>query len=83
MSFLRLSSVIVNTRYINRINVNPSGYSIHLMNTHSGDIVGSALFFWGSSSSDKVIDIDSVEQKEDYDIITNWVQEVSQKNKIE
>jgi hypothetical protein len=53
------------------------------MNTHSGDIVGSALFFWGSSSSDKVIDIDSVEQKEDYDIITNWVQEVSQKNKIE
>jgi hypothetical protein len=28
-----------------------------------------------------VINIDSVKQKEDYEIITNWVKEVSQKNK--
>lgn len=81
MSFLRLSSVIINTRYINRINVNPSGFSIHLMDTYSGDIAGSGVFFWGSSSSDKVINIDSVKQNEDYEIITNWLQEVSQKNK--
>jgi hypothetical protein len=51
------------------------------MDTYSGDIVGSGVFFWGSSSSDKVINIDSVKQKEDYEIITNWVKEVSQKNK--
>ncbi len=81
MSFLRLSSVIINTRYINRINVNPSGYSIHLMDTYSGDIMGSGVFFWGSCSSDKVIYINSVEQKEDYEIIKDWVQELSQKNK--
>jgi hypothetical protein len=74
-SFIKLSSIVINTRYINRIHINPSSYSIHLMDNYHGDIIGSGIFFWGSASSDKVISICSNEQEEDYNTIKDWIKD--------
>ncbi len=77
-SYIRLSRIIINTRYINRIDIDTSSYSIHLMNTHNGWLSGCSLLFFGYSSSHKIINVYS-EEKDDYKIITDYIQEVSQK----
>jgi hypothetical protein len=70
--FLKLSSVIINTRYINRIHIEPFTYSIHLIDNYTGSIFGSAFFISGDVSSEKVIKI-KAEQEKDYKIVTDWL----------
>jgi hypothetical protein len=48
------------------------------MNTHNGWLSGCSLLFFGYSSSHKIINVYS-EEKDDYKIITDYIQEVSQK----
>ena len=71
--FIRLSNVVINTAYINRINIRPKTYTINMMNNHSGDMFGSAIFFWGSLSTPYDITIDADTESKDYDKITTWL----------
>ncbi len=68
--FLRLSSVIINTAYIKKINIEHLVYKIHIANGSDGSIGGSGVVFWGNfSSDDEIITISSDKNKEDYDLM--------------
>lgn len=76
-NFIKLSNVVINTRYITKIIIKPSIYSINLIqNDCSGIIVGSSLLFWGHLPPVvREIEISSIDTPDDYKIITNWLTE--------
>jgi hypothetical protein len=71
--FIRLSNIVINTAYINRINITPTKYTINLMSNHKGDMFGSAMFFWGSLSPSEDITINIDTTPKDYDKISSWL----------
>jgi hypothetical protein len=70
-SFLKLTKRIINTRYISRIDIEPTGYKIKLMTNEIYGVWvcgGGAL---GSIKSD--INLCKTKDKMDYEIVTQWL----------
>ncbi len=66
-TFLRLSSVIINTKYIQKIIIKPDKYHIELM---SNNISGGFGFF---SSNDYEIKLCANKHPIDYKILQDWI----------
>lgn len=68
--FLKLTNIIINTRQIKYIKVNPEKITINI-----GHNVGGILMFGsgGLETNDIVVDIEKTDNKEDYKIAKNWI----------
>ena len=78
-SFLKLSKICINTKYIRNIDIKQSNYEIKLA-TPNIDI----FFIFGSGGFDFIypkINICEQESKEDYNIIKKWLLIQEEKNK--
>jgi hypothetical protein len=73
-NFLKLSTRIINTKQISEIVINPKSYSIYFSYPLSD---GFMFTFFGSftSNADKIT-IDSEKNKEDYDKVTDWINNI-------
>jgi hypothetical protein len=71
VNFIRLSSVIINTVKISKIEIQENKYCIHLMNSN---IDGFFLFSSGfiHTQNDK-IEVCKIEQPTDYNSLTDWI----------
>ena len=72
--FIRLTTTVINSNYINRILILPNKYYIY-MNNHKIDgsiILGSG----GVSSTEEYIEVCVKANKEDYKIISNWIDNI-------
>ncbi len=71
INFIKLSSNIINTKYIHKILVTPNKYYIHIINKN---INGFAFFGMGSISSENdVITVCQNTDPFDYKIVTDWI----------
>ena len=57
--FIKLSTIVINTNYINKILINPNHYSIYLNNTNI--------------SFDTKINVCAVKSPIDYNIMSDWI----------
>ena len=77
--FIKLTNMLLNTNYINKIYINPNQYVIYLTSNKfdgtSWSITGSGL---GLISSLKDIEIEVCETKHstDYKIVSNWINKI-------
>jgi hypothetical protein len=69
--FIKLTSMILNTRHINRIIVEPNRYYIYINNINIDGLMllGSGFI---DSNNQKII-ICQTNKSEDYKIITDWI----------
>ena len=70
-SFLKLTKRIINTRYISRIDIEPTGYKIKLITHEMGGI-----WILGGGGLDSVksdITLCKTKDKMDYEIVTHWL----------
>lgn len=73
-NFLKLTTRIINTKQISEIVIHPNSYSIyysHIIN--NGFLLLSVG--WINSNTNYII-IDLEKNKEDYDIVTNWINNI-------
>ena len=70
--FLKLSSIVINTRHILYVHITKDMYSIHLMNNkiHGNVIFGSGTI---ETTHDK-IDICKEEKSQDYELVEKWIE---------
>jgi hypothetical protein len=73
MSFVKISSMVINPRCITKIMINSSEYHIHLNSKTNWSIGGSAIIFWGNSDDEEVVKICSKERPEDYELVSKWI----------
>ena len=70
-SFIKLTNVVINTRYITKIYHNNNCYSIY---TNENSISGFFIFYFGTiSSNQNIIHILSEKDPENYKIIDDWI----------
>jgi hypothetical protein len=69
--FIKLTSLLINTQYINKIIVKPNIYHIYLLNHKiNGNIIFS--IGWITSQEEEII-ICSNKEPTDFTIITDWI----------
>ena len=71
-TFLRLSSIIINTKYIQKIIIKSDKYYIELM---SNNISGGMLYF---SSTGSKITLCANKHPIDYKILQDWIENIKQ-----
>ena len=68
--FIKLTSLIINTKQLNKIVIKPDKYFLHMNNRIDG-----YLFFMGGtiSSDDEILEICAITEPSDYQIIKTWI----------
>lgn len=77
MSFLRLSQVVLNTRYISSIEFNKNLYQINMHSNYTGFIFFGFSFF---NEEKTIINVYKDKNEEDYNKITKWIENDFKKN---
>ena len=70
-TFLKLSSIIINTKYIQKIIIGPGQYYIKLM---SNGISGGMFYFTSTSNEIKLC---AIKDPTDYKILHDWLKELA------
>jgi hypothetical protein len=71
VNFLKLTGVIINTKFITQILIKPHKYVFYLNNGHFN---GFTLLGSGNINTENLImDVCQVENPEDYKIVSDWV----------
>jgi hypothetical protein len=68
MKFIKLSSVVLNTRFIHKILIKPESYEIHMESLEKMGTI-----FVGSGGFTFKPDIWKISKGSDYDIVTHWI----------
>lgn len=76
MSFIKLSSRLINPAYISSILLRENKYVIKMLHV---DIQGSSLFGSGSIESTNEIIICKKEDPQDYGVMNNWINQETKK----
>ena len=74
-NFLKLTSIIINTSHINKIEIKNNKYEIHLNNNK----VEGFIFFSNGTiySKNDIIEICKNKDPFDYSIITEWINDIN------
>ena len=70
-AFIKLTSIIINTKQLNKIVIKPDKYFLHMNNR----IDGYSVPFMGStiSSGDEILEICAIKEPSDYQLIKTWI----------
>jgi hypothetical protein len=71
VNFLKLSGVIINTKFITQILIKPKKYVFHIS---YGEFSGFTLLGSGNINTEKLtMDVCEVKNPEDYKIVSDWI----------